>query len=724
VRNIKIKPNRFFLSPVGAAISISFGLVLCMPSKSNAQNAKEAELPDVVITDRSPDRNYVVEESSIGTKLDIPLQELPQSAQIITSAVIHDQGITSLQEVMKTIGGSSPSTTNPPSASYWTNYNIRGFAVSPLTDGLPTTYGAASRATDLLINIDRVDVLKGPAAVAYGASQDGSLGGVINLVTKQPLSTPRQEFNVSLDRFGSISPSFDLTGPLNEEKTILFRLTGQENRDKSFINSNNQNSFGVFPTLKFTDLHGTSLTLQAEYTERKTAYYPGLPYPTEFSLPTNANYGEPSISRPTTSYSTQRATFEHEINDDWTAQIIVLKFKGVEAYAGSDLLDFQGNTSVVNRQALNYREVDEDTSYDVRLHGKVNFLGLENKLLFGFQRQNYLGMTDTSYALLDPIDILNPIYGATPTGWTPTGPTYVDHSTYSGIYFQDQVKLTSALKVLFGLRYSIIKDNIYDPGGNDVNQTLNALSPSIGATYALTNNVSLFAGYNQGISPALGHYLPGTQVLPERSRQTELGLKFALAHDLSASFAVFNLEHYNASIPAPSDPVNYVIQTGLERSRGFEADLTGAVTHNMQVQAYYAFTDARVIVSGYDSIPSGTPFINTPLQSSRVFAVYNFNGNESKTGLRIGGGLTYVGEREATIPSTFKLPAYSTLDAMVGYKFDRQTELTMSFQNLTNRTYYVTGSGGAWDFFNGNSSTSVVVPGTPFNAVLNLRTVF
>lgn len=695
--------------------SLMVALAAAYPSGSMAQESSNAAtMPTVVITGKRPN-DYVVRESSIGTKLDIPLQELPQSAQVVTSEMIRDQGLTSLQDVMKNISGTNPTGPTPTQSWYWTGYNIRGFQVGPLTDGLPTTYGAASRATDLMVNIERIDVLKGPSAAAYGASQDGSLGGVINFVSKQPLATPRYEAGLTVDRYGSLSPSLDLTGPVNEDKTILYRVTGQFDDRKNFIDDYQRKSWGIFPSVTFTNQRGTSLALQAEYTERKAPYYPGLPYvgtvdTTSYSLPIGRNFNEPGIGTRTTTYQTARATLKHQLTQDWSLEFIALRYRGVEAYGGADILDVNSDNTI-NRRFLDYRETDDDKTVDLRLQGRMVVLGMENMMLIGAQRQDYLGQTNSLYGDLTPINLFQPVYGATPTNVNYPYPLYVDHSVYSGLYIQDQLALTPSLKLLFGARYSTIKDDIKD----NFARSLHELTPSVGLSYAVSSSVSLFAGYARGVSPTFGYFDPaGPTPKPERSRQYEAGVKLALSSDLAANFAVFNLEHQNASIADPNSLDGYQKQVGKERSSGFEADLAGALTRNLNVTAVYGYTAAKVILG--DGIPSGDRLQNNPKHSGRLFAVYRFDGNGPLTGLRLGGGAYFASQREATLPNSVKLPGYATLDAMASYELRPGSEISLNLHNLGNRRYFENAM-----VLRGNVT---VQPGAPFNAVLNYRMSF
>lgn len=699
-------------------------IFLAYPNESKAQeNMANNQLSTIVVT--SPrENNYDVRETSIGTKFDIPLKELPQSAQIITAEMIRDQGLTSLQDVMKNISGTNPTGPIPAQAWFWTGFNIRGFQVGPLTDGLPTTYGAASRATDLMVNIERIDVLKGPAAVAYGASQDGSLGGVINLVTKQPLAIPRHEVGFTVDRYGSLSPSFDVTGPLNEDKTILFRVTGQQDDRKTFIDQNGRTSKGIFPTLTFTNHRDTSLTLQAEYTERNVQYYPGLPYTgtvdtSSYALPISRNYNEPGNYRKTT-FETMRATLKHQLNSEWSLEMIALRFRGVEAYAGADILEVNSDNTI-NRRFIDSRETDEDKTIDLRLRGRTHILGLENNLLIGFQRQDYMGHNNQLEGGLTPINLFQPNYGATPTNFHDLYPPYVDHSVYSGLYIQDQLALTPALKFLFGARYNSIKDDIKD-GFTNPNTSTQELTPSLGATYAITNSVSLFAGYSRGVTPAWCNCDPaGPSPKAQRSRQYEAGVKLALSNDLSANFAVFNLEHLNAPI---SQGV-YSIQVGKERSTGFEADLTGGLTRNLNLTAAYGYTQAKVIIG--DGIPTGDRLQNNPVNSGRLFAVYRFNNNGPLAGLRVGGGAYYASEREATLPNSVKLPGYTTLDAMASYELSKGSVISLNLHNLSNRRYYENAIFNRYyanAIYNHDFNVLNVQPGAPFNAVLNYRITY
>jgi iron complex outermembrane receptor protein len=350
---------------------------------------------------------------------------------------------------------------------------------------------------------------------------------------------------------------------------------------------------------------------------------------------------------------------------------------------------------------------------DVQLHGNVSFFNTEHKLLFGVQHLSYEGITHAAYGDINTINLLNPQYGATPSGLI-FGNGYNDKSDYTGIYFQDHLALTSKLKLLLGTRYSIITDNIHAGGGtSDYKVTVTEPTPSVGITYALTDFMNVYSSYSRGIQPAGGPFFPGSQPQPQQSRQYEIGSKFDFHQGLTANIAFFNIVKQHYTVGDPNNP-GYNIQIGEVTSQGTEANAIWAIPDTgWTITGTYGYTDAKVTKDTAQDNDVGNYLTNVPHNSGRLWSMYRFPENSMLSGFRVGGGMYAVDARQATLPNTFLLPGYASFDAMLGYAF-KHYDVALNLQNLTDHRIYE--STGAYN--------EGVFPGTPFTAVLSLRTTW
>ncbi|MEH1845501.1 MAG: TonB-dependent receptor plug domain-containing protein [Nostoc sp.] len=208
------------------------------PSQPSASGDEPIEL---VVTGEQD--GYRVPNASTATKTDTPLRDVPQSIQVIPQQVIQDQQANRLVDAIKNVpgvvqGGSSPRTSSD-------SFLIRGFNVADiLKDGLQdrtlTSIGYDP------VTVDRIEVLKGPASVLFG---QGQLGGIVNVVTKQPLREPYYFLEGSAGSFNSYRGAIDLSGPVNANKTVLYRLGVAARTSESFLDFYDQQRYNVAPSL-------------------------------------------------------------------------------------------------------------------------------------------------------------------------------------------------------------------------------------------------------------------------------------------------------------------------------------------------------------------------------------------------------------------------------------------------------------------------------------------
>lgn len=164
----------------------------------------------------------------------------------------------------------------PFSRSVLTAPTIRGFdsRANVLTDGLQNSTYYFTTIFDPA-GIEQIEVLKGPASVLYG---QGSLGGVVNIITKKPLSDPFYNVEATAGSFNFYRGAVDFSGPLNSSKTVLYRLNAATQTTESFVDSFNGEQYFVAPALSWQISDRTKLTLQAQYFKQRLDFgQQGLP---------------------------------------------------------------------------------------------------------------------------------------------------------------------------------------------------------------------------------------------------------------------------------------------------------------------------------------------------------------------------------------------------------------------------------------------------------------
>ncbi len=185
-----------------------------------------------------------------------PLNELPQSVVVIPRKVIDDQGSVTQSEAIQNVSGVVPLT---PLSFGQLGPKVRGFAAERFVDGLPNYYDGGAR--DLTANVERIEVLKGPASILYQGGAN-PIGGVVNVISRLPTPNRFATFGVTLGSNRYVSPFFDINQPLTKDGSVLFRFTGQYEGTRDFIDVLNRRSYALNPSLTFTNNAGTSLTVQ------------------------------------------------------------------------------------------------------------------------------------------------------------------------------------------------------------------------------------------------------------------------------------------------------------------------------------------------------------------------------------------------------------------------------------------------------------------------------
>ena len=195
------------------------------PKKAAATGAvatPKAAVPQVAETATSPVKGYVAERSATGTKTDTPLKETPASISVVGAEQMRDQGVQNLQEAVRYMPGVNADSFGFDSRS--DNVVIRGVPAAYFIDGLRTTMGFYY--TSAMIEpyaLERVEVLRGPAAMLYGQTP---AGGIINGVSKLPSAIAYNEVSLEYGSYNHRALKIDSTGPLTTDGKWLYRITG------------------------------------------------------------------------------------------------------------------------------------------------------------------------------------------------------------------------------------------------------------------------------------------------------------------------------------------------------------------------------------------------------------------------------------------------------------------------------------------------------------------
>ncbi|MCZ8321030.1 MAG: TonB-dependent siderophore receptor [Novosphingobium sp.] len=624
--------------------------------------------------------------STSATKTETPIEQIPNSIQVISRQLIEQQGALTQSEVFQNFAGVQPL----PTINYGQlNHKVRGFAAERLTDGLPNYYDAGAR--DLLVNVERIELLRGPQALLYSGGAN-AIGGVLNVVSKLPTDRRFAEFGITAGVRSYWTPWFDINQPLNAEGTVLFRVTGQIEGARSNIDVLDRRSLSINPTLTFTNNAGTSLTIQGSYSRREQQDYAGLPAVgtldrSSISIRDTLFPGNPAIPKASSDLASLTMRFDHAFNETWstftTARIATSGFnepsQGILGNTPSTAPSTFDVYNLLIRQRLN------ETSINSNLVGRFQTGPAQHRLLIGVDYNRVVergGMWGDFVGT--PVNFLNPVFPAYAETGAFYGPYLLANNAYRtvGTTVQLQTSIWNRLHLLAGVRVANLQINDNDAALLKSHESSTTrILPRLGAAFEIVQGVSLFAGYSEGIKPVT-FYTGVDPAKPEESKQLEAGVKLNLPFGLSGTFAMFELRRRNV----PTTIGFFAVQTGEQRSRGLEADLIWQPNRNWSILGSYAFTDASVVRDGNAALV-GQTLVGVPKHSGRLWANYRFTEG-TLDGVSIGGGLYAASEQVVQLGGPWRTPGFVTFDARIAYQYQNWT-VALVGKNLADRRYFI-----------------------------------
>jgi len=694
-------------------------------------------------------KSYTVINSSSATKTDTPLIETPTSVQIVPRSVIDDQKISTVTEALENVSGVRAQ----PTLGLVNNIIIRGFTNQNVyrnglksNDDFPSQFDAA--------NLQSIEVVKGPAQL-YGRTEPG---GLVNVTTKKPLNAPYYSLEQRFGSYDFYRTEWDATGPLNKDKTLLYRFTGSYQNNNSFRDfvANDRKLFAPSFTWKPTD--ATDATLELQVVDQNFTADFGIPVigTRPAPIPISRSLGDPNTPVSHFNQVQLNSLLNHSFNEDWAMHSRFLaSFEDADATFVNPAPVFNPagalnqTTGEMQRNAFHEENYNEKYATNIDLTGKFNLGFSKHEVLLGFdfyRSFHHYGIKGF-YNTPDPnlaINIYNPgpSYGipqsvfdtAFLTSQRPERDRSVFFNQWEGVYFQDQITLWDKLHIMGGGRYDWTETA---RGRSSTYERANALvdsatrkdegfSPRVGVLYQPIQELGIYGNWTTSFGANNGLSATGANFKPQIGEQFEAGIKTSLFDErFLATLAYYHLTKDNLLTPdlSTADP-NDSVAIGQQRSRGVELDMTGQITDALSVIASYAYTDARVTkdASVADGGFLGKRLSNVAENAGSLWLKYDFSGHKALNGFSAGVGTFAAGQRQGNIDNSFQLPGYVRLDAFAAYRWNiKKTKVTaqMNIRNLLDKRYYESTDPDA------NISPALgVAPGAPLMAIGSLRVEF
>ncbi|EKB26098.1 TonB-dependent receptor [Aeromonas dhakensis] len=631
------------------------------------------------------------EEVATATRTNTPAKLVPQAIDSVKASELTAFGQPTLSEALTGIPG-----VNASGDTRFDGVNIRGFSAS--NDFYLDGFRDDMQYTRDLGNTERVEVLKGPAAVLYGR---GSTGGIVNRVSKKPQKGLESSVSAQVGSFDSRRLAADLNGEAGEQVQVRLNLA-QEDKD-SFRNGVTSKRTLLAPSVNWEISDKLNWLLQYERNEHDRTPDRGIPgvngrpadVPREYVYSDTRRDFIDDVAQST------RSRLTWDINDQWQLRqqlgytsldsqfdnTYVTSVKGDQVTRARWQQDLKANSLISNTEA----------------EGQLQTGPVEHRLLVGFE-QNWQERTPKLYQNATAIPAGN-LYdpGSLPTyDGAMKLSSDANHKVRGyGLYVQDQLSLGD-WHLLAGLRRD---DFTVTSRRNDLNKeetvSVTSLSPRLGLVWNPIEEHAFYASYSKTFTPVGGELIgitPGDKnnnLDPQHTRLYEGGVKSDwLDGRLATTLSLYRLEMYNKRSKDPLDPTK-VILTGLQRTEGIELSARAQLTDELYLRGGIAIQDAEQVKADADL--QGKRPMNVSRQNGELFAGYQ----SGKQGWFGETGVTAVGDRFADNANTTTLPGYARFDARAGYRW-QQWETQLSVENLTDHDYFVSAT-----------SASQIMPGTP-----------
>lgn len=651
-----------------------------------AQDSLELPTTDIQGTRITQDEGYTASQASTASKSDVPIKEEAQSINVVTQQTLDDYQVRSLNDAMKFVSGVSQGNTLGGSRDSLVK---RGFGTnddgSILRDGVRSNLGHNFSATT-----ERVEVLKGPASMLYGALEPG---GLINVISKQPEYTRSTTLSGSGYSEGGGTMALDTTGPLGDTG-LAYRLIAERKHEDYWRNYGVNESTLVAPSLAWTG-ERASLNLSYEYNEysepfdRGTVFRNGHPVDIDYDKRLDESWAKSVGIR-----ETATARFEYELSEAWKTRVTYGWNNNRYSLSIAQPSQLTGNTL---RRAANGAHYDDETRYaSWDFIGKQELFGQRHDLLVGVDNQvsdQYRGKTYRGVAQ-GGFDITAPVYGglAEPGRINAAQSNLSNQLTSSSIYLKDNWHLDDRWILVFGGRYQhydqyttqglVPASPVRDDNGD-------AFVPFLGVVYKASETLSLYGNYSRSFKPNDVVDKDSRTFKPEEGRSYEIGAKYDPLPGLNINLALFDIVKKN--VVTTVDEVSEA--AGKVGSQGLELDITGRLSERWDLIGTYAYTHTEILDDPEDE---GHRLADAPKHTASLYLTHHFNVPAEFGAWHAGGGARYVGERAANNDNSFWLSSYTVADAflrwespVLGYK----TSLQLNVDNLFDKQYYPSSTG-------------------------------
>ena len=709
--------------------------MLCVSTCASAI-AAGSSIEEVFVYGKS-DESVVVDKTMSVSKTMTDLLLLPQSVVVLNRSFLDQQGSRTLSDALINVSGVSGIS---PSETLIADYKVRGFDAFIYYDQMPAFGQVPTSSPESLINIERIETVKGPTSTLYGGGVGAGVGGLINIVTKSPEPEASALVGVQAGSFNTVNPYFDVNQPISD--AVGLRLTGSYQQADSQFDAVESSSWSVNPSVLFRFSERSDLTLKGQFSDFEYREYAGIPAigSTEnasYDIPLDRYPGATDTPKSSVENNMVTARWNYVISDSTGFNLAARYFdsKPVEysSWPAPDVTGIIADTLAVFGLAQPFDPFtdpvyavvngslptkNEQYNMNANLVHRLQLGQTEHQLLFGVDADR----TDNDAALYSDTycdvfaattaliaDPFNPVvigeYLAT-VGAVP----YVDISDSSsdvrygpkstaacfgeqqyryesyGVYLQDQISVGERWHIDAGVRGNWIESSESDEtesSAEDRSPDNDKVVGRFGVTYSVSESVSLFSGYGQGFQAPIGVILSSNATPePSESESWEVGVKWRADNGSSGNLAYFDLQRTNIATSDPANP-GFQMQVGEQESKGLELDFVWMITGQWRLLGNFADIDAKVTED--NTLPEGEKLARVPGTSGRLSLRHDFGG--ALSGLALQFGALYRDSQQITLPNTFTVDDYTIFDSQASYTW-RDYVVRLAVSNITDKQYF------------------------------------
>lgn len=638
---------------------------------------------------RGPVPGFVATGADAATKTGTPRIETPQSVSVVTRDQIEAQNAQSVTQALRYTANVQAERFGADPRSEF--FSIRGFAADTYLDGLRIpqianqTGGYAGYRIEPY-SLERVEIVRGPASVLFG---QGNLGGVVNLVSKDPSATTSRELGLQLGNFARKQGFFDLTGPLTQDGSVLYRLNGLVRDSGTQTSRGRDDRVAINPSLTWRPTSDTSITLYGGYLHDSVGQ-PGAILPANGTVLGNRfgrierkfNDGQPGFDNYMKSEEYVGYRAEHRFNDVFTVRQNV-RYSHLDLdYRGVFGAGLQADQRTLNRAAINAQPVLNAIAADTQLQAKIPTGPLGHTVLAGVDQQWQQFQNRIGQAAAPTLDLVRPNYSriiALPPITTNTNQTQLQ----TGVYLQDQIALGGFRLVLSGREDFTSLDTRNNITRRTVSQSPNQFTGRVGLLYLFNAGFAPYVSYATSFLPLSGTNLAGDPYQPQKGELVEVGIKYQPPGLRSfVTLTAFDQSQTNVVTTSPTNPRD-TVQTGEVRVKGVEFEATASVTDRFNLVASVSYQEPEVTKSNGPDLGK-RPFA-VPTRQAGAFGDYTIDFSD-RARLVLGGGGRYIGSTAGDATNSFYVPGFPVFDAFARFDFDKY-RLQVNAANILDRTY-------------------------------------